>query len=103
MPENGKNRHWDKVFAFVPKMLRSFPWHSFYRHSPSAPGNHEDGGKKKKKKVYKIFKSTETSPIAHGNKFPLTFYFRFVRNAPERGVARTNDGGGGKGIAKRKM
>lgn len=35
---------------------------------------------KKKKKVYKIFKSTETSPIACGNKFPLTFYFRFVRN-----------------------
>lgn len=31
-----------------------------------------------RRKVYKIFKSTETSPIAHGDKFPLTFYVRFL-------------------------
>lgn len=42
---------------------------------------------RRKKKVYKIFKSTETSPIARGDKFPLTFYFRFAvfvspRSAP---------------------
>lgn len=83
---------WDISFLF-----------SFYRHrrSPGAPGNHEDGGKKKKK-VYKIFKSKETSPIARGNKFPLTFYFRFVRNAREPSGVRTNDGGGGKKLQKEK-
>jgi hypothetical protein len=53
-------------------------------------GTTEDGGKKKKK-VYKIFKSTETSPIARGNKFPLTFYFRFVRNARSRTERCTNE------------
>lgn len=93
---NRRNRHKMKTFALsIPETFRSFSWHSFYRQrrSPSAPGNHEDGGKKKKK-VYKIFKSTETSPIARGNKFPLTFYFRFVRNAREWSAARTNDGQG---------
>lgn len=50
-----------------------------------------------KKKVYKIFKSTETSPIARGDKFPLTFYFRFAvfvcSNTPgkeERKTKRTS-------------
>lgn len=38
----------------------------------------EEEVERKKKKVYKIFKSTETSPIARSNKFPLTFYFRFL-------------------------
>ena len=55
---------------------------------------------KKKKKVYKIFKSTKTSPIACGNKFPLTFYFRFVRNG-WRMERYTNDGGEGKKTAKK--
>jgi len=55
---------------------------SFYRHQYSRGALGSQGRKrgKKKKKVYKIFKSTKTSPIACGNKFPLTFYFRFVRN-----------------------
>lgn len=90
---NRRNRHKMKTFALsIPETFRSFSWHSFYRQrrSPGAPGNHEDGGKKKKK-VYKIFKSTETSPIARGNKFPLTFYFRFVRNARSRTKRCTNE------------
>ena len=60
--------------------------------------------KRKKKKVYKIFKSTETSPIARGDKFPLTFYFRFVRNARQRRVTRAGDTGmeRGRGPEKRR-
>lgn len=47
----------------------------------SARGHAAPGSRrvpKRKKKVYKIFKSTETSSIARGDKFPLTFYFRFA-------------------------
>lgn len=70
-------RSWER---FVPFLLSS---PVLFRRSWEVQGARRE--RVKKKKVYKIFKSTETSPIACGNKFPLTFYFRFVRNGSRTG------------------
>lgn len=71
--------------------LHPSAWHR--RASFAAPGSQRVP--RRKKKVYKIFKSTETSPIARGDKFPLTFYFRFavfVRFATLRAAAAKRTG-----------
>lgn len=74
-----KDRHRSEVFAPFLRTFRFFPSIVTGTLQALLGGARRKRGKKKKK-VYKIFKSTETSPIACGNKFPLTFYFRFVRN-----------------------